>query len=578
MAKSLIRGPMPFRRGQPTTTNKLDAWESPADDDALDRVDGPRPAGSPSSSGGKRHIKPRPRRAVRMLTLERLATRNWLWKLMESLEVFHNARRPERCPGPDRGYILMDAQLIIIAALLYDNLNSAVEEFTIDQAQWDRLRKAVEAAFPNNPERRLSDRAPSRSQTFRASRDYFSGEALDELFRNYRRTAVKGAQRIGALDPNAGSWQSPARSQAIIGDMTWIPAATKHHRKAPFHPETGDLLKFDPLAGPFHTSDGKWSRIPGRGLVMLSCRTEHPNERIPLDAAFMLRQGDSTQKGRNEADTAVDMLKNLISENPNELRDRPGKPSGLKCFIHDMAMDAEAIDRVLDMRVLPVVKVPKTTAGKCRTGTLGPHEFTTPRGQTVNLDVKAFNGVMWVRFPLNRDTDIAVPLRYELYWGPAGKNRSILYAKVTLPHSPVVPGRLRGATANVRFNSTPEEIHNDPHTRRTRMLRPIPEASDAFDVFGVREDIEATFGDLKYRLRHRLPSIHEDTNRHRILAFMILGLALAELAYEKRIAEQNHTPLRNTATAARSHKPGSRRVKPQRRSVATTPQAVPIGV
>lgn len=578
MAKPLIRGQMPFKRGQPTTTNKLDAWEGPTDDDAPDRVDGPRPAGSPSSSGGRRHIKPRPKNATRMLVLIRVATSDWLWKLMESLESFHNDRRPERCPGPERGYILMDAQLIVIAALLYDNLNSAVDEFTIDQAQWDRVRKAVEAAFPNNPDRRLSERAPSRSQMFRAARGYFSGEALDELFRNYRRTAVKGAQRIGALDPNAGTWQSPAKSQAIVGDMTWIPAATKHHRKAPFHPETGNPLKLDPLADPFHTSDGKWSKIPGRGLVMLSCRTEHPNERIPLDAAFMPHQGHSTSEGRNEADKAVDMLENLINENPNELRDRPGKPSGLKCFIHDMAMDAEAVDRVLDMRLLPVVKVPKTTAGKCRTGTLGPHEFTTPRGRTVNLDVRTFNGSMWVRFPLNRDTDIAVPLRSELYWGTAGKTRSILYAKVTLPRSPVVPGRLRGATAKVRLNSTPTEIHSDPHTRRTRMLRPIPEASDAFDVFGVREDIEATFGDLKYKLRHRLPSIHEDTNRHRVLSFMILGLALAELAYEKRIAEQDHKPLRKTASTARSHKPGSRRRRPQRRSVATTPQAVPIGV
>lgn len=578
MAKPLIRGPLPFKRGQPTTTTELDSWVSPTDDDEHDRVDGPRPAGSPSSSGGRRHIKPRPKNATRMLVLERVATSNWLWTMMENLEKFHNDRRPERCPGPERGYILMDAQIIVVAALLYDNLNSAVDEFTIDQPQWDRLREAVQAAFPNNPDRRLSERAPSRSQIFRAARGYFSGEALDELFRAYRRTAVKTAQRIGALDPNAGTWQRPAKSQAITGDKTAIRAATKHHYKAPWHPVTGELLKYDPLAGRYRTSDGGWSKIPGRELVMLSCRTEHPNERIPLDAGFMPRQDCPSREGRNEADHAVDMLKNLINENPTELRDQPGRPSGLKCFIHDMALDAEAIDRVLDMRLLPVAKVPKTTAGKCRTGTLGPHEFTTPRGQTEPLDVRVFNGSTWVRFPFNRHTGIAVPLHSQLYWGAAGKHRSILYATVTLPRSPVVPGRLRGATARVRFNSLPEEIHNDPHTRRTRMLRPIPEANEEFEIFGVREDIEALFGDLKYKLRHRLPSIHEDTNRHRILCFMILGLALAELAYERRIAEQDHKPLRKPASTARSHKPGSRRIKSQRRSAATAPQAVPIGV
>lgn len=411
-----------------------------------------------------------------------------------------------------------------------------------------------------------------------------------------REIPIPQGRSVGAQDPTKGVraesdmdlydyvttcwWRvrvSRGQSQAIVGDKTAIRAATKHHYKAPWHPVTGELLKHDPFAGRYRTSDGGWSKIPGRELVILSCRTEHPNERIPLDADFMPRQDCPSREGRNEADHAVGMLENLINENPNELRDKPGRPSGLKCFIHDMAMDAEAIDRVLDLRLLPVVKVPKTTAGKCRTGTLGPHQFTTPRGQTATLDVRVFNASMWVRFPLNRHTGIAVPLNSHLYWGTAGNHRSVLYAKVTLPRSPVVPGRLRGATARVRFNSTPEEIHNDPHTRRTRMLRPIPEANEEFEVFGAREDIEAIFGDLKYKLRHRLPSIHEDTNRHRILSFMILGLAIAELAYERRIAEQAHKPLRKTASTARSHKPGPRRVKSQRRSAATTPQAVPIG-
>ena len=102
--------------------------------------------------------------------------------------------------------------------------------------------------------------------------------------------------------------------------MTQIPAATKHHRSAPFHPKTGKTLKYDPLADSQPTRDGGWTKVPARELVMLSCRTEYPNERVPLDAQFMPHRKCTSRKGRNEADQAVDMLENLINENPGELR------------------------------------------------------------------------------------------------------------------------------------------------------------------------------------------------------------------------------------------------------------------
>lgn len=58
---------------------------------------------------------------------------------------------------------------------------------------------------------------------------------------------------------------------------------------------------------------------------------------------------------------------------------------------------------------------------------------------------------------------------------------STAYLKVRIPHDSGAPGRFKGATARVRLNSTPQEIHTSPHTRRTRSLRPIPEAGPAFN-------------------------------------------------------------------------------------------------
>ena len=243
-----------------------------------------------------------------------------------------------------------------------------------------------------------------------------------------------------------------------------------------------------------------------------------------------------------------------------------------------MAIDAEAIDRVLDMRLLPVAKVPKAPGGKCRAGTLGPHEFTTRAGQPETLDVRVFNGTMWVRFPSTERPTL--PYLYKRTCIGARKEKpAVSFMRRSRCRSAPSSRPSAGSDRQGALQQHPAEIHNDPHTRRTRMLRPIPEASNEFDVFGVREDIEAMFGNLKYKLRGRLPSIHEDTNRHRILSFMILGLSLAESAYEKRIAKQGHKPLRKTAAASRSHKPrrktaaasrshkpGSRSGEPRRRS------------
>ena len=178
-----------------------------------------------------------------------------------------------------------------------------------------------------------------------------------------------------------------------------------------------------------------------------------------------------------------------------------------------------------------------TSRGKYRNDNLGPHKFTTPSGKVEYHDIKTCNGSVWVLLPNGHNTDMAVPLRRNhIYWGNEGKARSIAYCEVSIPHDPDVPAGLRGATTVVRLNSTDIEIHNNPHTRRTRSLRPIPEADPDFEVYGGREDIESTFSNVKYLTRGRLCSIHEDHNRFSILSYMILRLSRTQDAYHKRTA------------------------------------------
>ena len=107
---------------------------------------------------------------------------------------------------------------------------------------------------------------------------------------------------------------------------------------------------------------------------------------------------------------------------------------------------------------------------------------------------------------------------------------------MAIPDHHVVPKPLRGATTTIRLNSTPTEIHTDPHTRRTRSLRACPEADPAFAAFGVREDIESTFSDFKYRTRKKLTSTYEDENRFHFIAYMLMRLSRALSAYHKHTA------------------------------------------
>ena len=318
----------------------------------------------------------------------------------------------------------------------------------------------------------MSPTAPSRHQSYRARSKYFVGEVLEEFMRNCRRTALKVAREIGLLDPDAGSWTNPARTQIVVGDKTWMPAATRFHRDDPPNPDTGKPRRCDPDADFHHTRNGQPTEVPGRELTVLSVRGDDPNVRILLDAEF-LKHKDQPERLK-ESDLAVAMLKRLIDENADDLTD------GIRGFGYDMALTPKSIDDVLNLHRLPVVKVPKLAKRRFRNQSLGPHEFTTRTGDEETLDVRTLNGAVWVWLPEGHKLQ-AVPLvRTKLQRGTPGARRTLLYMHAAIPNDADVPEPLRGATTLIRVNSTKEEIANKPHTRRSLSLRPIPESDPHF--------------------------------------------------------------------------------------------------
>ena len=527
MAKPRESGWIPFSDGQPVEEGELEAFLG--GDGAAERE---HPPADTSSGGGDREVPPETDNESILFHIEQALGCELIWELADALEKFHNDRRHRDRRGRRREYKLIDMIIVEIAIFYYGSRLGAVRNLN-DQPTWNRLRKAARRAFPKSrfpkrkarQARRLSPTGPSRRQNYRARKEYFSGAALDYLQRGYRRTALQAAISIGLLDPAAGTWTDPHKTQLVAGDMTWMQAATRYHRDEPFHPKTGKGRRLDVNAD-FHN---RYSEHPGRELVMLSCRGGQANERILLDAEFMERK-KSTRRCRNEAHKAVDMLKRLTAENPD-------LTSGVRGLAHDMAAQSQEIDEILDAGFVPMVKVPKVKGGRLRNHALGPHDFTTPSGAIARIDVNTLNGSTWIWVPGGQQQKRwAVPLdRKQLRWKKTNK-RHLASLVVAIPNHPLVPHSLQGATTTVRLNSTPQEIHNDPHTRRTRSLRPCPEADPAFAAFGAREDIESTFSDFKYRTRKKLTSTYEDDNRFHFIAYMLMRLSRALSAYHKHTA------------------------------------------
>ena len=419
-----------------------------------------------STSGGRRHAK-RLRITSALPPFWELVASERVWRVIEHVEAAVPTLG-RRC-----GYTLMDIVVMDVAAQLFGS-NRAAERYLGDPNVWERLRRHAVTAFPKDPARRLSQRAPSRQAHYRARKAINSSAAVAEFKRALRTEAVAAATHMDMFVPAAGTWAAPDVSQCIVGDSVWLSTATKHR-------------------APSGTPPGVQQ---GRELVVLACSRPDANERVVLDAEFVPSRRGPTRDGRNGADHAVEMLSRLLTETASLLR------PGLRGFVHDMALTSEAADKTLELGVLPITKVPRAAGGTCRRVNLGTHTFTAPDGTQHAHEVAAIGGSPTVALTDSRGAVLAVPLdRQHIRWGRNGQQRHVAYGRYAMPHAPPVPAHLRGASAVIRFNSTNQEVIAG--RRRTQALRAIPETdADFAELFGRREDMEAMFADLKHPARH----------------------------------------------------------------------------
>ena len=440
-----------------------------------------------------------------MQQLEVIVESDVMWGLAEQLEAFHQSRGSS---GPHRQYTLMDILVTSVAAQLCGSDRAAIRQLN-DPNVWGRLCDAA-AAVPDDSSRRLSPRAPSRYQLYRARQNHFSGDALEVLKRGMRAAAVRTAADLGAFDPSAGTWTRPDESQCVVGDATRIPVSDSHRKG----PNKRYLSASESGKGP--------RPAVGRELVVLSCRDSDGSEPIVLDAD--LGEGAVSGTGCNDADRAAAMLRRLLEEHSDTLR------PGLRGLVYDMAMTSEAFDQVLDMGVLPITKVPRSPGGGHQNVTLGTCLFTGADGTQHDHEVVTINGAPAVVLTDSGGEETIVPLcRQQIRWENS-RSRHVAYGHYAMPDTPPVPTHLRGASTVIRLNSLDNEAAS--RKRRTRALRAIPEGDADLDrLYGTLESVDSTVADIKSDAR-RLRGSRD--SEFRILVYQMLSLVRAGAARHTR--------------------------------------------
>lgn len=448
--------------------------------------------------------------------LQRLETVIGCGPVWASLEEVQARQTEAKVAGPTRRQRApMDFVVLDAAAWLCGSLQAAIKHLS-DPDVWNRLRRAARREFPNDPRRRLSNTPPSRAQHYRARHVRFCGEALADLGRAFRREAVRAARRMGMFDPTTGSWADPDATQCISGDSTWI----RDVRGS----DASDCI-----------ADGRLQR--GRRLVMLACGTGHNRERIILDAELVPPRTGSSADARTEAAQAVAMLGRLLADNGDLLR------PGLRGFVYDMAMTSKDMDRVFDVGLLPITKVPLTADGGHRRVSLGSRVFVADDGTHHDLVVHAVNGAPAVTVTGSDGIETQVRLRrHSIHWQRQHDNASVAWCVCAVPDDSAVPAHLRGATTAVRLNSSPDEAQSF-RTRRTFALRAIPEGDHSFALHSTRAELERMFADLKQNPRSRRSPLTADGLG--MLAYQMLQLAVALDAYHRRTS-----PTKSTQAAA----------------------------
>ena len=499
------------------------------DDSTTDRIDGPQSKSSGWQKASDRKIKGKRFRPSHLQWMECIACFRPLWDLALQLEAVLEATVRGRA-GRRREYKVIDVFIFEIMAWNFDTYLQ-VEDNLADVRYWSMLKEAIAAAYPDEPEMRLSDKPPSRDQHYRFRDKYLNDHLLDVMHNAIDQASVEAALSMRMLNPDLGSLTNPDPSSFITGDGCWVPALTSLTRHDATDPVTGEIVgRYDRDALPYHTNDGAEAKSPGYLMVMLLARNPYRKERVVLSSR--LKSAHNSDVNRNDATIAVDMVLNLLEKFP-QMR------AGLIGLVYDMALSVPDFDRLLDAGLIPVSKVPRTSTTKAKAGNiaaknLGKHSFKTKDGTVQDLIVTAVNGTPCITCPDGDGIDYYVPLKLKQVRKTARRGRALINTLWGVADNTIVPPRLQGAVARIRHNRTNHE--RETGKSHSRALRIFPESDQRFEeIFGRREDSESANSDYKNRLWNgRCRTMSHQSVEFNNISYQIHTLITALVAYHNR--------------------------------------------
>ena len=488
-------GDVLFRDGRPVPVRDVKAVVD--DDSTEDRIDGPQPKSSGWQKASDRKIQGKHFRPSVLQWMKCVACFRPLWALALQLEAIIEATERGRA-GRRRQYKVIDVLLFEIMAWNFDTYLQVSDNFA-DEEYWGIFKKAAAAAYPDEPEMRLSDKAVSRDQHYRFRKRYLSDHLLGVMHNMIDKASVEAALSMGMLNPDLGSLTNPDPSSFITGDGCWVPALTSLTLHDAVDPVTGEIVgRFDRDALPYRTIDGEEAEAPGYLMVLLLARNPYKRERVVLSSR--LKSAHNPDVNRNDATIAVDMVLYLLEKFP-KMR------AGLIGLVYDMALDVKNFNRLLDAGLIPVSKVSRTKTRKPKKSkiaaeNLGKHAFKMKDGTTLDRIVTAVNGTPCITCLDGDGVDYYVPLKLKQVRKTSRRGRALINTLWVVADNTLVPPELQGAVARIRHNSTKHEREADKSY--SRALRIFPESDERFEeIFGRREDSESANSDYKNRLWNR---------------------------------------------------------------------------
>ena len=272
-------------------------------------------------SGGPRRKVATPRRKLtHQQWLEAIACFKPLWDVarhVDSLLAAQASSQHGRAPK----HSAFETLLFEVAAWQLGTYSS-VGRTLANRRVWDRLRSAVEAAFPDDPRMRLSAEPITRAQHayFRAK---LSNDMIEVMNNMVTEAAITAAQSMRMLVPGLKPSPFLDKRSFVSADGTCFPTKTE--------PAQGVTRKEAPMA---------------YRLVTVLARNPHHQERVVLSAR--VRPFRSNKQPPGEAAMVAHTVLRLVERFPN-LR------AGLRGVVCD-PMPSMDSDRLLDAGIVPVSK------------------------------------------------------------------------------------------------------------------------------------------------------------------------------------------------------------------------------